>query len=136
MIVAAARIERRVRRNAKEASHVHAGASAQRVSAYVARLESGRFLRDTLDDAARACAISRRRFTELFRTRVGETWLKRVQRLRIEHARRLLRDTDKSIAAVAFESGFDDASHFHRVFKSIVKCTPMEERACANRRTR
>jgi AraC-like DNA-binding protein len=131
LIVRAARMEIRFRGRrsiGSRSDHARGRDGAGRVAAYLTRLESGRFLRDTLDDAARATALSRRRFTDLFRVATKSSWLQRVQQMRIDHARRLLRETGKSIASVAFESGFDDASHFHRVFKSIVGHPPSHER--------
>ena len=102
--------------------------SARRVSAYATKLDSTFYLDGSLDDAAAATGLSRRRFTELFRRVTGRTWHDHVQHLRLEHAKRLLVQTDKHVIAVAFECGFDDLSHFHRVFKQVERCTPLEYR--------
>lgn len=98
--------------------------SAERVALYAARLETRFFFDNTLDDAARATGLSRRRFTELFRNVTGQSWRPYVQQLRLKHAQKLLWETDKPIVAVVFESGFDDVSHFHRVFKRVFGVAP------------
>jgi AraC-like DNA-binding protein len=57
------------------------------------------------------------------------TWHERVEALRLAHARKLLAVTDQPvIGSVAFECGFDDLSHFHRVFKARTGRTPLEYR--------
>jgi AraC family L-rhamnose operon regulatory protein RhaS len=79
---------------------------------------------DTLDSVARRLGLSRRRFTQLFREISGESWLPYLRRLRVEHAKHLLRNTDRSIAAVAFECGFEDLSNFYRAFKAATGQPP------------
>jgi AraC family L-rhamnose operon regulatory protein RhaS len=79
---------------------------------------------DTLDSVARRLGLSRRRFTQLFREITGQAWLKHIRGLRIEHAKHLLRDTDRSVAAVAFECGFEDLSNFYRAFKTATREPP------------
>ena len=44
---------------------------------------------------------------------------------RINFAKQLLIETDKSIADVYFESGFRDMSHFYKMFTSRMKTSPL-----------
>jgi len=69
---------------------------------------------------------------ELFREVTGESWLSYLRRLRLEHARSLLRDRNRSIAAVAFESGFEDLSSFYRAFKTATGMVPHQWRSRLN----
>lgn len=95
-----------------------AALSRARVEAYARELPQ-RFYEETgLESAAARLGLGRRRFSDLFREVTGESWLHAVRRERIRHARRLLSQTDRSVAAVAFESGFSDLSHFYRIFRS------------------
>lgn len=98
--------------------------SQQRIAAYVRHQDSHFYLRETLADAARAVHLSPRRFTEVFRTLTGETWNQRLLRLRLDHAERLLRESNRSITGIAFASGFDDLSHFNHLFKRRHCLTP------------
>jgi len=94
-----------------------AALSRERVAAYARELPQ-RFYEETgLESAAARLGLGRRRFSDLFREVTGESWLHAVRRERVRHARRLLAETDRSVAAVAFESGFSDLSHFYRVFR-------------------
>ncbi len=98
--------------------------SAERVARYALRLQTQFYLRETLDEAAIATGLSRRQFTEMFRKVIGKSWKQYVYRLRLEHSRKLLLQTDKTVTAAAFESGFDDLSHFNHAFKKAFSFSP------------
>jgi AraC-like DNA-binding protein len=98
--------------------------SAARVAAYVRRMENEFFGPTTLDGAARSAGLSRRRFTELFRQHTGQSWRERILELRLNYAAHLLRTSERSVTAIAFECGFEDLSHFHRRFKARFRTTP------------
>ena len=70
-----------------------------------------------LDRTAGALGMSRRRFTQLFREATGASWAGYLTRLRIDYACQLLRETRRSVTAVAFECGYEDLSNFYRAFK-------------------
>src|SRR5579875_3063537 len=89
----------------------------QAVARYVADL-SHRFFEDTtLDHVAAELGMSRRRFTHLFRQTVGTSWSAYLTQLRMDYACQLLRETSRSILAIAFETGYEDLSSFYRAFK-------------------
>jgi AraC-like DNA-binding protein len=102
--------------------------SSERVAAYAFNLESRFFLDQSLNDAARATGLSRRRFTQIFRQITGCSWLDHVHDLRSQYAKKLLTHTNKSIIAVAFECGYQDLSHFYNLFKRNVGCSPASYR--------
>ena len=99
--------------------------SAERVAYYALTLKSRFYRQETLDEAARAVNLSRRQFTEIFRRVTGQSWCRHIQMLRLEHAAKLLTSTERSVTAAAFESGFEDLSHFHHSFKRAYGCTPL-----------
>ncbi|KLU02665.1 transcription regulator [Rhodopirellula islandica] len=94
------------------------------VQQYIDELQTSFLEATTLDAAANQLNLSRRTFTQLFRELTGTTWLRRVRELGIEHAKKLLQETDLPIASVAFESGFADLSTFYRRFTSMVGQSP------------
>jgi AraC-like DNA-binding protein/mannose-6-phosphate isomerase-like protein (cupin superfamily) len=102
--------------------------SAERVAQYALSLRSRFYHQPTLAEAARSVNLSERRFSDLFRGATGQSWSKYIQSLRLEHATKLLIETQKPIIAVAFESGFEDLSHFHHVFKATHGCSPLKYR--------
>jgi AraC-like DNA-binding protein len=83
----------------------------------------------TLNAAAAACGMSRRYFTTTFKTHVGMTWLAYVHQLRVNHALDLLKNTDRKITSIAFQSGFDDLTTFYRVFFKVTSKRPGDVRS-------
>jgi AraC family L-rhamnose operon regulatory protein RhaS len=96
----------------------------QAVARYLTELPDRFFEPTSLDLVAGELGMSRRRFTELFRELAGESWADRLARLRVRHACRLLTDTPRSIAAIAFEAGYEDLSGFYRAFKRLLGVPP------------
>ena len=47
-----------------------------------------------------------------------------MRRTRVEHAKRLLEQTDRTVLSIAFECGFEDLSTFYRAFKREVDESP------------
>jgi AraC-like DNA-binding protein/mannose-6-phosphate isomerase-like protein (cupin superfamily) len=101
----------------------------QRVRDYISSLNDSFPEPDTLDAVAARLGMSRRRFTQIFREMTGLSWQAYLRDLRLAHAQRLLSSTDRTVLSIAFESGFDDLAHFHRVFKSQTGKTPLQWRA-------
>jgi AraC family transcriptional regulator len=66
-----------------------------------------------------------------FRESFGCTMGHFLRRRRVEIAANLLRTTTQPLAAIAFEAGFTDQSHFARVFRRLVGRTPSEFRRAA-----
>ena len=64
----------------------------------------------------------------------GETPAAYVEELRVETARRLLEDTDLTVAAVATRVGFTHAETLHRAFRRRVGTTPDSYRQHFGRR--
>ena len=48
--------------------------------------------------------------------------------IRFEMASRLLKDTNTQIQEIAYKLGYNDASHFARVFRRIAGISPSEYR--------
>ena len=89
-----------------------------RVENYVADLKRSFHRAESVDQVAARLAMSRRHFTSLFRAATGTSWLAYVRRLRVQHAQRLLRESNRTVLMVAFECGWEDPSAFYRAFKS------------------
>jgi AraC family transcriptional regulator, exoenzyme S synthesis regulatory protein ExsA len=71
----------------------------------------------SIDEFARMCNRSvssfKREFQKHYATSPGKWLLKR----RLQHSATLLQSTSMSVTEIAFNSGFEDLSHFSRVFK-------------------
>lgn len=82
--------------------------------------------RETL--AAQA-GLSVRQLERLFRAHLGRTIGAHYLDLRLDHARRLLRQTALSVLEVAMACGFVSAAHFSRAYGMRFGCSPRQDRA-------
>jgi AraC-like DNA-binding protein len=78
----------------------------------------------TVADVAREACLSRFHFHRLFTSLYGETPHRYIARIRLEHARALLRDRNRSIADVAYGSGFATPSAFSTAFAKHFGAAP------------
>jgi transcriptional regulator GlxA family with amidase domain len=77
---------------------------------------------------ARHLAVTPRHLARLFHAEVGITPGEFVERMRVEHARRLLERTDLTTERIAAESGLGSVETLHRVFRTRLGTTPREYR--------
>jgi transcriptional regulator GlxA family with amidase domain len=84
--------------------------------------------RVTLDDLARHAALSPRQLTRVFRQATGITVKTYQQKVRLEVARSLLRQSQATIDDVAARCGFDDARQLRRLWRRHFGTTLREGR--------
>jgi len=63
-----------------------------------------------------------------FKKSAGYTLTEYIKRVRIDHAMRLLSSEQYSVGEIGFMVGFQDQSHFGKVFRSFLHMTPKEFR--------
>lgn len=83
----------------------------------------------SVPDVAKHANLPRRELDSRFRQTVGHTVLTEIQRVRLNHAKRLLEETDFAIPQVAEASGYSSASYMVQVFRQRLKTTPTKYRA-------
>ncbi|HYE95758.1 MAG TPA: AraC family transcriptional regulator [Rubricoccaceae bacterium] len=88
----------------------------------------------SLDEVATTVGVHPAHLARAFLTHQGCTVGEYVRRLRVEHARRALEDTDASLVEIALATGFADQSHLGRTFKALVGTTPGRYRRAARGR--
>jgi len=83
----------------------------------------------SLSIAAKLCDLSRFQLSRIFRKEQGLTFRDFVVRLRIQRAAELMRRSpDLSITEAAFVVGFNDVSHFSRMFRRQLGVLPSHYR--------
>ena len=78
----------------------------------------------TFEDLLARASMSRSSLKRAFLQVIGVGPMHYLQRLRLEHATRLLSLTDKSVSEVAFASGFNDSNYFSDKFKKTYGISP------------
>jgi AraC-like DNA-binding protein len=79
----------------------------------------------SLEEYARLCHRSLSSFKRDFRAAFNEAPGRWLLRKRLEYSAALLRNSKMNVTEVAFESGFEDVSHFSRVFKERFQVAPL-----------
>jgi len=64
----------------------------------------------------------------LFKNKTGTNFSSYVNKVRIDHARRLLSATGDDITDISMQVGFNNVTYFNRLFKKLVGATPGEYR--------
>lgn len=84
--------------------------------------------RIAVDDLASACNLSVSALERRFRKHLERTPHQYLTEVRLDNARRLLRDTRKPVGTIALETGFADHSHFTRAYKKHFGVAPSQAR--------
>lgn len=82
----------------------------------------------TLNTLADSIGYNASYLSYLFKKLTGETFVQYKNRLRIEHAAKLLESTDLPITEIALEVGYGDTSYFTQAFKKYYNETPKSYR--------
>ncbi len=83
----------------------------------------------TLDAMAKKLGYTPQYLSGIINSIFDMNFSKVIACVRVDKARRLLRETDKTRTEICYECGFGSERSFHRQFKQITSCTPEEYRA-------
>lgn len=78
----------------------------------------------TMNQICRLCSMSPSTFSHKFKKHTGKTLVAYRNQIRIEQAAILLTETNNKIIDIAHRSGFEDVSHFNRMFKRYTNVSP------------
>ena len=81
-----------------------------------------------LDRLASQAGLSKFHFLRLFKNATGESPSRYHTNLRMDAARRLLRETKKTVVEVALDVGYPNPSHFARLFRRQTGLSPSDYR--------
>lgn len=82
----------------------------------------------TLKDAAKLSNMTEVSFSRFFKMQTGKTFVDSLTDVRLGRVSRVLIDTTRSVAEVAYHCGFNNISNFNRIFKRKKGNTPKEYR--------
>jgi AraC-like DNA-binding protein len=78
-----------------------------------------------LKTVAEAIYMAPNAFCNYFKQKTGKTYFEFLLEVRVNHACKLLRETDYSVVMICYDSGFTNLSNFNRHFKDITGNTPL-----------
>ena len=80
----------------------------------------------TLTTVAQAACLSPNHFSTIFSQECNTTFIEYLTNVRIENAKRLIRETELKGYDIAYECGFSDPHYFSYIFKKNTGLTPRE----------
>jgi AraC-like DNA-binding protein/quercetin dioxygenase-like cupin family protein len=83
----------------------------------------------TLDEIAKVANLTVESFCKYFKTRTRKTYINFLNEIRIQHACRLLIENEEAVSGVCYSVGFNNLSHFNRVFKKFNGISPRAYRS-------
>jgi len=81
-----------------------------------------------IDDLANMANMSKRNFMRIFKRALGLTPVNYLMQVRLQKARKLLREEGLSISEIAMACGFSDSNYFIKCFKQAFEVTPFKFR--------
>jgi AraC-like DNA-binding protein len=85
-----------------------------------------------LNEASNLVFMTTPSFCRYFKKHTGKTFIKFVNEYRINNALKLLAQSEIDIKNICYKCGFNNFSHFNRLFKKTIKITPSEYRKKIN----
>ncbi|MDF2941951.1 MAG: response regulator [Herbinix sp.] len=82
----------------------------------------------TLEEVSNQIGFNPTYFSSLFKKETGQNFLEYLTDTRIQAAKQLLADTNRSVIQVSEEVGYIDIKHFTKLFKKATGLTPSEYR--------
>ena len=82
----------------------------------------------TLKEIADTVYMAPNAFCRYFKSRTSKSYFDFLLEVRVNHACKLLKETDYSMVIISYESGFTNLSNFNRYFKAIMGKTPLQVR--------
>ena len=88
----------------------------------------------SLEEAARLVSMSPSAFSRFFKRAAGIGFSDFVRRLRIGRAKRMLATTDRAVARIREECGYDNASNFTKIYCSCGRIVNIDRKSCSVKR--
>lgn len=82
----------------------------------------------SLAELAKELSLTTHQFSELINNRIGKGYFALINHHRIEDAKRLLSETDKTVLEIAMTVGFNNRSSFNEAFLKLTQKTPISYR--------
>ena len=109
------------------------GHKKKSVASLISWIEKNYTEKITLSDLSVQSDFNEKYLCRVFREFTGQTPTEYINRLRVERAAFEMSTNHKSVTDAAYESGFNELSHFSRTFKKFKGITPREFKSQINK---
>ena len=81
-----------------------------------------------MGEVAKMLYLNENYFCTLIKEHIGETYKDYLKKLKLEHAKKLIINTDIPLTQISLECGYSSHSNFNRDFKKFFDISPSEMR--------
>ena len=96
------------------------------VEGFISKIKDKNYALDDYDKILKETGYCKLHFNRIFKEYSGITISQYVKEKRIELAKKLLTDTDKTVEEVCVEVGYKDTANFYQIFKSATGISPRQ----------
>lgn len=82
----------------------------------------------SISDLQNELGLYEQKISSIIKKKTGLTFKQFLNKLRLSEAQRLLLNSDLRVSEIAFKVGYGNVSHFNRVFKEALNCSPNDFR--------
>lgn len=82
----------------------------------------------SLEELSHHFFVDKSYLSRIFKKDTGHTVTEFINIQKIQHAQRLLEDTDDTIQEISVQVGYDSMTYFNRVFKKYIETSPLQYR--------
>ena len=90
--------------------------------------------RITMDEVLRYVGYSQSHFSTVFKKKTGMSPLSYFNRLKVEHACKLLKTTDLKVNQICYKVGIEDSLYFSRLFSKVMGMSPTKYKESLTRK--
>lgn len=109
-------------------SLIESNRANKKISRVLEFINSNYDKRITLDDLSQSFSISPSHLSRTFKEVTGFTCIEYLNNIRMKEARSLLKNSQLSVSEIADRVGFENLTHFGRVFKGTIGSSPLKYR--------
>ncbi len=106
--------------------HITSGRE-ERIVEIISRIQND-YKNVTLESLSAEFHLSKPYLSKYIKEKAGMTFQDAVKKERMKKARTMLRETDRTVEAIAAEVGYDNVEHFNRLFRKSYGMTPVQYR--------
>jgi YesN/AraC family two-component response regulator len=103
----------------------HRGVSKE-IAAVMSHIDDNFRQNISLESVAACISISTSHLSRLFKQETGVNFLQYLTKRRLEYAKQIITQTDRSMLEIAIDVGFSEQNYFGKVFKRYTGKTPLE----------
>jgi AraC-like DNA-binding protein len=113
---------------ARQASKHNLAIHTEKLSEALSYIQRNYAAHISLEQLSRVAKLSPRNFQKTFKDYIGTSPSKYIIKIRLQHAKKMLNETNLNISEIAYMNGFEDGAYFTKQFRNFFGTSPSNYR--------